>query len=89
MGFAGRGSLSQMIGGPRAWAWDEQVKSKFIADLHKIGVFTDEDVATMNAEVGARSYQLGYDVLRSVVPLVIGLIILAALTSAFKEEKQG
>jgi len=89
LGFAGRGSLSQMIGGPRAWAWDEQVKSKFIADLHKIGVFTDEDVATMNAEVGARSYQLGYDVLRSVVPLVIGLIILAALTSAFKEEKQG
>ena len=82
-----RSSLSEKVGGKRAWQWDEEKTAAFINDVRLTGYLeTDKtkefSIHMLRAETGARNVQAIYDILRTAIPL----IILLMMWQAAKEE---
>jgi hypothetical protein len=82
-------ALSKELGGKQVWRWDEEKSYAFIEDLFKHRMLTDEDRSKLKKEIGGTEIQMGIDMLRSVIPLVLFLVMLQAAQAELKESNHG
>lgn len=82
-------ALSKELAGRSVWRWDEQTTNTFIEDLFKNRMLTDADRDNLKKELGGRTIQMGFDYMRTVVPLIILLMLWQGTQAALKEDSGG